>query len=213
MRLPADDGVSTAEGSVGVSGFEAGRRASPPRHLCGELSSDHHGTGMTGSITKALVGRYSVVYFDGNALVNAANRNVDDLADDPSLMRLPEFASLTQPARREMVVQWLDAHGQDTQHPFGTFEHSMASVLKTAALSRGEVVPQPYASHEALGSAFTALAQQWLSQNSTLIDPRILFGLHLVKTHGIELHGAASQRLPAGSGPGARPAALETGRQ
>jgi hypothetical protein len=95
---------------------------------------------------------------------------VDDLADDPSLMRLPDFAGLTQPARREMVVQWLDAHGQDIQYTFGTFENSMASVLKSAALSRGETAPQSYASHEALGSAFIALAQQWSSQNSTLID-------------------------------------------
>jgi hypothetical protein len=140
-------------------------------------------------------GVYFGIYFDGNALVNAANRSVDDLASDPSLMRLPDFASLTQPARRNMVVQWLDAHGQDTQYTFGTFEHSMASVLKTAALSRGEAAPQPYASHEALGAAFVALAHQWPSSSSTLIDPKILFGLHLVKTHGIELHGPASQRL------------------
>jgi type II secretory pathway component PulM len=137
----------------------------------------------------------SGVYFDGNALVNAANRSVDDLAGDPSLMRLPDFARLSQPARHAMVVQWLDAHGQDTQYPFGSFEHSMASVLKTAALSRGEAAPRPYASHEALGSAFAALARQWPSRNSTLIDPKILFGLHLVKTHGIRLHGPASQRL------------------
>jgi hypothetical protein len=135
------------------------------------------------------------IYFDGNALVNAVNRSVDDLAGDPSLMRLPDFASLTQPARRGMVVEWLDAHGQDTQYTFGTFEHSMASVLKTAALSRGEAAPRPYASHEALGAAFVALARQWPSPDSTLIDPKILFGLHLVKTHGIELHGPASQRL------------------
>ncbi|MFC7633026.1 hypothetical protein ACFQVB_36295 [Paraburkholderia humisilvae] len=135
------------------------------------------------------------VYFDGNALVNAVGRSVDDLAGDPSLMRLPGFVGLTQAARRRMVVDWLDAHGQDTQYTFGTFEHSMASVLKTAALSRGEAAPQPYASREALGAAFAALAQQWPSPDSPLIDPEILFGLHLVKTHGIELHGPASQRL------------------
>ncbi|KVE31908.1 hypothetical protein WS68_16685 [Burkholderia sp. TSV86] len=139
--------------------------------------------------------RASGIYFDGNALVHAMNKSVDDLADDPSLMRLPDFARLSQPARRKMVVQWLDAHGQDTQYTFGTFEHSMASVLKTAALSRGQAAPQPYPSHDALGSAFASLAQEWPSSNSTLIDPRILFGLHLVKTHGIELHGPSSQRL------------------
>jgi hypothetical protein len=139
--------------------------------------------------------RANSIYFDGNALVNAANMSVDDLANDPSVMRLPDFASLTQPARRKMVVQWLDAHGQDTQYTFGTFEHSMASVLKTAALSRGEPAPQPYVSREALGSAFADLTQQWPSQNNTLIDPRIMLGLHLVKTHGIELHGPLTQRL------------------
>ncbi|MFC0696178.1 hypothetical protein [Paraburkholderia humisilvae] len=119
---------------------------------------------------------------------------MDDLADDPSLMRLPDFASLTQPARRRMVVDWLDAHGQDTQYRFGTFEHSMASVLKSAALSRGEAAPQPYATHETLGAAFVALARQWPSPDSTLIDPKILFALHLVKTHGIELHGPSPSR-------------------
>jgi hypothetical protein len=135
------------------------------------------------------------IYYDGNALVNAANRNVDDLANDPSLMSLPDFASLTQAARRRMVVDWLDAHGQDTQYLFGSFEHSMASVLKTAAMARGEAAPRPYASRKALGSAFAELTQHWPSRNSTLIDPKILFGLHLVKTHGIRLHGPASQRL------------------
>ncbi len=139
--------------------------------------------------------RASSIYFDGNALVHAAHKSVDDLADDPSLMRLPDFAKLPQPDRRKMVVQWLDAHGQDTQYTFGTFEHSMASVLKTAALSRGQAAPQPYPSHDALGSAFARLTHEWPSPNSTLIDPRILFGLHLVKTHGIELHGPSSQRL------------------
>ncbi|MFC7632795.1 hypothetical protein ACFQVB_34695 [Paraburkholderia humisilvae] len=178
-------------------GVNSSRRASIQRHqdfaaalgkdrlqqrlfLPGNLGSDEHASG---------------IYFDGNALVNAVGRSVDDLAGDPSLMRLPDFAGLTQAARRRMVVDWLDAHGQDTQYPFGTFEHSMASVLKTAALSRGEAPPQPYASREALGAAFAALAQQWPSPDSPLIDPEILFGLHLVKTHGIELHGPASQRL------------------
>ncbi|MFC7632759.1 hypothetical protein ACFQVB_34400 [Paraburkholderia humisilvae] len=178
-------------------GVNSSRRASIQRHqdfaaalgkdrlqqrlfLPGNPGSDEHASG---------------IYFDGNALVNAVGRSVDDLAGDPSLMRLPDFAGLTQAARRRMVVDWLDAHGQDTQYPFGTFEHSMASVLKTAALSRGEAAPQPYASREALGAAFAALAQQWPSPDSTLIDPKILFGLHLVKTHGIELHGPASQRL------------------
>ncbi|MFC7632891.1 hypothetical protein [Paraburkholderia humisilvae] len=148
--------------------------------LPGNLGSDEHASG---------------IYFDGNALVNAVGRSVDDLASNAAVMRLPGFAAQEQPVRRKMVVDWLDAHGQDTQYPFGTFEHSMASVLKTAVLSRGEAAPQPYASREALGAAFVALAQQWPSPDSTLIDPKILFGLHLVKTHGIELHGPASQRL------------------
>ncbi|MFC7633713.1 hypothetical protein ACFQVB_40095 [Paraburkholderia humisilvae] len=178
-------------------GVNSSRRASIQRHqdfaaalgkdrlqqrlfLPGNLGSDEHASG---------------IYFDGNALVNAVGRSVDDLASNAAVMRLPGFAAQEQPARRRMVVDWLDAHGQDTQYPFGTFEHSMASVLKTAALSRGEAPPQPYASREALGAAFAALAQQWPSPDSTLIDPEILFGLHLVKTHGIELHGPASQRL------------------
>ncbi|MFC7633732.1 hypothetical protein ACFQVB_40215 [Paraburkholderia humisilvae] len=178
-------------------GVNSSRRASIQRHqdfaaalgkdrlqqrlfLPGNLGSDEHASG---------------IYFDGNALVNAVGRSVDDLASNAAVMRLPGFAAQEQPARRRMVVDWLDAHGQDTQYPFGTFEHSMASVLKTAALSRGEAPPQPYASREALGAAFAALAQQWPSPDSPLIDPKILFGLHLVKTHGIELHGPASQRL------------------
>jgi type II secretory pathway component PulM len=137
----------------------------------------------------------SGIYFDGNALVNAVGRSVDDLANNPSVMRLPSFAAQEQPARRRMILDWLDAHGQDTQYPFGTFEHSMASVLKTAALSRGESAPPPYASVAALGEAFARLVQQWPSQNSTLVNPKILFALHLVKTQGIELHGPSSQRL------------------
>ncbi|MFC7633768.1 hypothetical protein ACFQVB_40475 [Paraburkholderia humisilvae] len=178
-------------------GVNSSRRASIQRHqdFAAALGKDRLQQRLFLPDNLTPGGRADGVYFDGNALVNAVGRSVDDLAGDPSLMRLPDFAGLTQAARRRMVVDWLDAHGQDTQYPFGTFEHSMASVLKTAALSRGEATPQPYASREALGAAFAALAQQWPSPDSTLIDPEILFGLHLVKTHGIELHGPASQRL------------------
>ncbi|MFC7632828.1 hypothetical protein ACFQVB_34925 [Paraburkholderia humisilvae] len=178
-------------------GVNSSRRASIQRHqdFAAALGKDRLQQRLFLPDNLTPGGRADGVYFDGNALVNAVGRSVDDLAGDPSLMRLPDFAGLTQAARRRMVVDWLDAHGQDTQYPFGTFEHSMASVLKTAALSRGEAAPQPYASREALGAAFAALAQQWPSPDSTLIDPEILFGLHLVKTHGIELHGPASQRL------------------
>ncbi|MFC7633730.1 hypothetical protein ACFQVB_40205 [Paraburkholderia humisilvae] len=37
MRRPVDDGVSTADGSVGLPGFEAGARVAPSRRLCGEI--------------------------------------------------------------------------------------------------------------------------------------------------------------------------------
>ncbi|MFC7632965.1 hypothetical protein ACFQVB_35840 [Paraburkholderia humisilvae] len=179
------------------NGINSSRRASIQRHqdFAAALGKDRLQQRLFLPDNLTPGGRADGVYFDGNALVNAVGRSVDDLAGDPSLMRLPGFVGLTQAARRRMVVDWLDAHGQDTQYTFGTFEHSMASVLKTAALSRGEAAPQPYASREALGAAFAALAQQWPSPDSTLIDPEILFGLHLVKTHGIELHGPASQRL------------------
>ncbi|MFC0692353.1 hypothetical protein ACFFG5_09375 [Paraburkholderia humisilvae] len=35
MRRPVDDGVSTADGRVGLPGFEAG--GAPSRRLCGEI--------------------------------------------------------------------------------------------------------------------------------------------------------------------------------
>src|SRR5690606_14802087 len=101
------------------------------------------------------------VYFDGNALVNAKGKTVADLASDPALMRLPAFARLSPDERLEMVRGWLDAHGQDTQYAFGTIEHSMASVLKTVALSRGEPQPGPYASEKALADAFGSLLKDW----------------------------------------------------
>jgi len=144
--------------------------------------------------------RASSVYFDGNAIVNALGKTILELADDPALMRLPAFANLTQSARREMVTRWMDAHGQDTRYPIGTIAHSMASVLKTAAMARGKAPAAAYASQEALDQAFSNLVQQWPSQESTLIDPRVLFGLHLAKTQGIKLSGTAAERLASLSG-------------
>jgi len=143
-----------------------------------------------------LVGKKQVfggVYYDGNALANAGGKTLADLADDKALMRLPGFARLTPDERQKMVRQWLDAHGQDTQYPFGTFENSMASVLKTTAMARGEPATGPYASTRALGSAFADLVKGWPNEGSSTVHPLVLFGLHFAKTSGLGIDGATPQ--------------------
>ncbi|MFC0693251.1 hypothetical protein [Paraburkholderia humisilvae] len=137
--------------------------------------------------------RAETIHFDGNALVHAAGKTLDDLARDHAVMRFPVLASLSHATRVEKVRQWLNAHGQDTQYPVGTLENSMASVLKTAALARGQAAPPPYASPQAVGEAFVQFARH--RNSNTLIDPRILLGLHLIKSNGIFLNGTSADRL------------------
>lgn len=129
------------------------------------------------------------IYFDGNALANAAGKRFDDLVQDPSLNRLPRYMALTPARKSATVKQWLDERGLDSQYRFGTVENAMASVLKAAALARGDTLPGDYATPADLCRAFLALAHNWRHDKGSLIDPRILLGLNLAKTRGVVLAG------------------------
>jgi hypothetical protein len=138
----------------------------------------------------------AAVYFDGNALANAAGKSFDDLVQDPSLARLPRYMELNATQKCAAVKQWLDERGLDAQYQFGTVENAMASVLKGAALARGEKVHGDYATPADLGRAFLALAHDWRHDKGCLIDPRILLGLNLAKTRGVVLAGnTVAERL------------------
>ena len=132
------------------------------------------------------------VQIDGNALVNAKG-SVQSLARDPTLLRDPSFAALSEADRIARVTQSLHEYGLDTQYPFGSVENAMASVLKSSALARGQPAAERYASADDLHRAFIALVHDWRHAGGSLIDPRVLFGLNLAKTRGITLAGDTPQ--------------------
>jgi hypothetical protein len=134
--------------------------------------------------------RATAVHFLGNALVNAAGKKAADLANDPTLLENPGFARLAHDKRVRLVTEWLDEHGFDTQYAFGTIENSMATVLKTTALKDG-ATSMPYASDKDLGTRFMQTAKSWSDKGGSLVDPRVLFGLNLARTQGIDLEGAS----------------------
>ena len=133
------------------------------------------------------------IYFAGNALANAAGKRFDDLVQDPSLARLPQYTVLTADEKRATVKRWLDERGLDSQYEFGSVENAMASVLKGAALARGGKLPGDYATPVDLCRAFVELAHDWRHDKGCLIDPRILLGLNLAKTRGVALGGVTVQ--------------------
>lgn len=133
------------------------------------------------------------IYFDGNALVNVIGKRVEDLARDPSLMRLPGYASLSASDRLALVTKWLDEHGLDSQYTFGSVNNAMASVLKASLLARGLPAPDRHANDAELCRAFVALVHDWEGAHGSVIDPRILLGLNLAKAAGITFAGNTPQ--------------------
>jgi hypothetical protein len=136
--------------------------------------------------------RRSAIHFGGNALVNAKG-SVRDLARDSALTSHPGFASLSEADRITLVEETLHEHGLDSQYPFGSVENAMASVLKSAALARGQPAIERYASEEDLHRAFISLVHDWQHADGSLLDPRVLFGLNLAKTKGITFAGNTPQ--------------------
>ncbi|PMS09277.1 hypothetical protein C0Z17_26005 [Trinickia caryophylli] len=133
------------------------------------------------------------IYFDGNALVNVLGKRVEDLAQEPSLMRLPGYAELNAPERLALVTKWLDERGLDSQYTFGSVNNAMASVLKASLLARGKPAPNRYLSDAELCRAFVALVHDWEGAHGSVIDPRILLGLNLAKAAGIVFSGNTPQ--------------------
>ena len=135
-------------------------------------------------------GSAAAAHFRGNALANAQGNTLTTLALSPALLRNPGFAALSDTDRFALLTEWFDERGLDTQYPIGTIEHAMATVLKTMPALRGRASPGPYPSERALGEAFMRAVAQWGTAGGSLVDPRVAFGLALVRAQGIEIKGA-----------------------
>jgi hypothetical protein len=139
--------------------------------------------------------RKRVVHFQGNALVNAVGRLPEDFIHNSTLLELPGFARLPREERIQLVTEWLDEHGLDTQYELGTIENAMATVLKTAAL-KGGVTGKPYGSEQELAIRFMRAANSWSDKGGSVLDPRVLLGLNLARTQGVAIEGdSVSEKL------------------
>jgi hypothetical protein len=134
MRLPVGDGVSTADGRVDVSGFEAGRRASLPRVFVWRTpSSNHHGTSMTRSITQALVGRHPPSESSASHPTGSAMRQTNERKNIPDA-QIEALRRLAHDGPGRSAVSGLARKGAGI--PGRLAPDTMVGILNAVALTR-----------------------------------------------------------------------------
>jgi hypothetical protein len=128
------------------------------------------------------------VYFDGFAFRNAFNMTFDDLSSWQ--VRHPVDG---QPEPSFTLETWLDdkfaAMGESAQYPVGSAQHSLGTTLIRLSEYAGQRVPRRVSNDTALLEQFAAVEAGWSNHGSYPIRPRLLFGLHLMRSRGVEMTG------------------------
>jgi len=127
-------------------------------------------------------------FFNGFSFRNAVGKSFDDLVGLVDWARWPAVQVLSVEQKRDLIKQKFDSISESTQYRIGTPQQSMASAVIRILKYQGKIVPESFTSEETLLEQFKNIDTVWLAgEKNYLIQPRLLFALHLARSSDVEI--------------------------
>ncbi|WP_342640342.1 hypothetical protein [Rhodoligotrophos ferricapiens] len=136
-----------------------------------------------------LVEQHPTPRSNGFTIINANGKSFEELANDPSLARVPGLSKLSDGERTKLVAEWFEDHGLDRNHRVGTIEFSLASTIRTLSKLSGRDVPDNLEDRSVLVKAFHALVTDWREHPEAHPNPVVLASIHLARSSGEKFAG------------------------